>query len=849
MDSNPIFTRIRKLGVSTNSVEEMIRETYFKETIDLALSAATNSADKEWIKKIDALILALDGGTIRNAVCHPNRLMPDYYWYRCAAIASDPSVDALDLREVKEAFHNASNNKLTSVPEEWYQQPRWSIRTNLPVKHEHSITGLIGRKKEQIELAKALESAHPLISVQGIGGIGKTSLVLQVLGDLCLQDSKPAFDGVIWSSMKQEKLTEQGLIPLDAPLSILDLESELVASINDVFCVNFSCLEDAKSEFKTKKLLLCLDNLDVLLCDNSTVFDDFQSQLPDSWKLLVTSRVTVESAKPVKLRSLDLSGAIDLVRKYLSSLGADIADTKVFERIATACKMNPLAIRLTIDYYRTGVELDSALAKSGQEVLEFSFKNILSTLSEVDRNILEILFALEKVGRNSICGILNAQAEEVQDAFSRLQSMTLVDFIEGERGKEYLLQPSVIDLIRTFPVNVAIRKTAIDWVASRKSSAEHHFKVQNEKGTSRISLTYIPHDADFRCIDYFRRISLGIKKKTSLAQLSAEIQRQIEVEPSNYLLHQLLATSYLIEKTYMPAEREFRRALAINQDNASAKYGLLLTYENLRNNAEICELSRELISEGWGDPELATDQIANRIWNVYLRTLNFQQKLKQVLDATEDWRQSKYDLPSLALNRSSAFRRLAAKENEEGILDDSRLGQLLAYQAEIFTVLLRFDKVPNWIFPELRKALNEIPYYLKGNHFFHQMKGHDQKKISKLACICKLRKEELVQHQIPVDAIDDLLQFVYTDHYELRQRELIAQGYVIGLIKMRPAGGVSKYFFAVDESGQQYHVPLDKVKSDKRNLAASIQIGNQVALKPIGCGKFNSSASEAILID
>jgi len=91
------------------------------------------------------------------------------------------------------------------------EAPAPEIYSNLP-----SRTEFIGRKKEMERVKEALNSRYFLIGIDGIGGIGKTSLALEVVHE-CLRFSKgeiaseeekqakisiPKFDGFIWTSAK-----------------------------------------------------------------------------------------------------------------------------------------------------------------------------------------------------------------------------------------------------------------------------------------------------------------------------------------------------------------------------------------------------------------------------------------------------------------------------------------------------------------------------------------------------------------------------------------------------------------------------------------------------------------------
>jgi len=85
-----------------------------------------------------------------------------------------------------------------------------AVPSNLPPRAE-----FIGREKEKARVWEALSSHWPLTCIDGIGGIGKTALALEVAAE-CLRASKgegpangmPTFNGFIWTTAKDRELTE-----------------------------------------------------------------------------------------------------------------------------------------------------------------------------------------------------------------------------------------------------------------------------------------------------------------------------------------------------------------------------------------------------------------------------------------------------------------------------------------------------------------------------------------------------------------------------------------------------------------------------------------------------------------
>ncbi len=124
-------------------------------------------------------------------------------------------------REWGESLLNAAHHSDATiiVNKLWGPKVIHAIPCNLPARDR---THLVGRQEEIARLLELLSPHHaaPLISVDGIGGVGKTALVLEVAYH-CWKASTgeepnpkvPQFEAIIFVSAKQQYLTPDGLLP------------------------------------------------------------------------------------------------------------------------------------------------------------------------------------------------------------------------------------------------------------------------------------------------------------------------------------------------------------------------------------------------------------------------------------------------------------------------------------------------------------------------------------------------------------------------------------------------------------------------------------------------------------
>ncbi|WP_434430242.1 hypothetical protein [Aeromonas veronii] len=81
-----------------------------------------------------------------------------------------------------------------------------------------------------------------------------------------------------------------------------------------------------------KKILLFIDNLETLLVDSPEDFEEFNYSLPASWRVLVTSRITISNASITSLNPLQDKSAALMARLYSTRRGGKAQDNAIYEK-------------------------------------------------------------------------------------------------------------------------------------------------------------------------------------------------------------------------------------------------------------------------------------------------------------------------------------------------------------------------------------------------------------------------------------------------------------------------------------------------------------------------------------
>jgi tetratricopeptide (TPR) repeat protein/transcriptional regulator with XRE-family HTH domain len=217
-------------------------------------------------------------------------------------------------------------------------------------------TPLMGREKEMEHLQQLLCSdlAEPLVLLQGLPGVGKTTLACTLTQDPLIQASFP--DGVLWAGLGVHPDPQQHFVRWG---TLLGLSSDEVSTLRDE-----GRRDILRSMLATRRMLLVID-------DAWTVEDARAFQLggPMCAHLITTrfpSFATVLGGKPLIVHELSIEDSLDL----LHVLAPEIVEQELQKARALAETVGglPLALTLTGNYLR--VQTSSGQTRRLQMALE-----------------------------------------------------------------------------------------------------------------------------------------------------------------------------------------------------------------------------------------------------------------------------------------------------------------------------------------------------------------------------------------------------------------------------------------------------------------------------------------------
>jgi len=690
-------------GTDDGTLNCVIRATYLSEILALAVSSAAGTTEHEALKQLNCLFEVLRINDARNGVCHPNNPFPKVFWYSALRLATDPTIEQLGFKDVVAALYCVESNQIMPPPDCWFDFRPSLVPNNLPANFDHSITGLIGRQKELMNLKKCLSTVrNSFIALIGPGGTGKTALCLEALKDLSSDPGTVNWtDRIIYLTAKTEKLSSEGIVPIESAIETIDsLRKELAKCIlgedEDLSDDELnSAWELATESVGNKKLLICVDNLETLIRDRECVFEELVQSLPPSWRVIVTSRVMVNGAVLIPVDTLSDDGAVLLARRYLENRTAERLSGDDLHRIAKTCNNNPLAVRLVIDCYAAGLPLSEAFGQTTESIVSYSYKSLVERLEPSSKMVMECLYLSpdKTLRRAEIGNILSLSSDLVAEAVKRLLNTSLVTRQEDGEGEKYTLSSSVHDLLRLSPTDPSIRQ--------RVQAAVRTIKEKARRGADRRSNPFAPDYVDLNApssvMALAATVSYSLRRGDSWDQESRQkvhadlktVERFLENDSTHgsvFRIRAILANKLEDRACYI---NSLERAVACNDDDWMAILLLAEHYRDEGNLADVLALTERLMATAVFDiPDVKPEHKARLLKTHWLSILDLPgERESEVIEATANWKERQELCPVLAAIRLTALSQRLNKLKESTCEEaDALASEIISCVVEAFAV-------------------------------------------------------------------------------------------------------------------------------------------------------------------
>ncbi|MBN1922974.1 MAG: tetratricopeptide repeat protein [Anaerolineae bacterium] len=344
---------------------------------------------------------------------------------------------------------------------------------NLPPRYGD----FLGRDQDIRRVTEGLASRWPMISIEGLSGVGKSTLAIEI-GYRCLLEPTAmlappfdaafdaAFDAVVWISAQHRP--EQ---PLWLQETLNTVARVLEQPLLSQLAPEQKWLEVEKL-LRTQRVLVIVDNFETM---EDRDLERWIESIPEPSKVILTTRHgKARRAWDVHLRGLAEADALLFIEKQLQRIGLPhkIEDAG-WRSLVQVTDGNPKAIEMALGYLKHGVlnlnALIDALHTASQSVgriFDDLFQRSWGTLSADARAALWAMsFFADTVSQEALGATAGLGAYHLHTALEQLTELAL---LEGDANLRYSMHPLtrafVIAQLRAEPEwESAARERWIDW--------------------------------------------------------------------------------------------------------------------------------------------------------------------------------------------------------------------------------------------------------------------------------------------------------------------------------------------------------------------------------------------------
>jgi tetratricopeptide (TPR) repeat protein len=312
----------------------------------------------------------------------------------------------------------------------------------------------VGRENELNSILQSLQpnSRTFIIGIEGIGGVGKSALAIEV-SYRCIEND--LFESVIWISAKESILTLHGIEPIiPEAKSLSDILITIGTNLGNLTIGNLTIQDQIRRVYNLlarRTTLLILDNFETLSKNEQSDILDFIRRSPITLKIIITSRERVAEGQIIRLQGLSFAESSALLEWDSQQKNIQLtADQNKY--LADLTGGLPLALlwvqgQIAVLGYSVTKVLDKLSLDADIPILQYCFNHSWNLLGHINEKRLLFILALQPdaVSREALKEITEIDDDDSFDiAISDLLQLTL---IEHEPDKDYF---SILPLTRKY---------------------------------------------------------------------------------------------------------------------------------------------------------------------------------------------------------------------------------------------------------------------------------------------------------------------------------------------------------------------------------------------------------------
>ncbi|RPJ28697.1 MAG: tetratricopeptide repeat protein [Chloroflexi bacterium] len=312
----------------------------------------------------------------------------------------------------------------------------------------------VGRDEELKTILGSLQpnSRTFIIGIEGVGGMGKSALAIEV-SHRCIEND--LFEAVIWISAQESILTVHGIEPIVPEAKTLsDILITIGTNLGNPTIGNMSMQEQIRRAYNLlarQTTLLVIDNFESLSKDEQREIVDFLRKSPMTLKVIITSRERVSEGQVIRLPGLSFEESNALLEWDAQQKNIHLTQDQS-KYLVNFTGGLPLALlwvqgQIAVLGYSVTHVLDKLSLDANIPILQYCFNHSWNLLGESDAKKLLFILALQpdpvsRAALQEIAGILTN--EHLGSELSHLLQLSL---IEHDHDKDYF---SILPLTRRF---------------------------------------------------------------------------------------------------------------------------------------------------------------------------------------------------------------------------------------------------------------------------------------------------------------------------------------------------------------------------------------------------------------
>ena len=308
----------------------------------------------------------------------------------------------------------------------------------------------IGRKAELKQIRQLLlpypQSRFHIVTIDGVGGVGKSALALETASGYLRYDdqlsAEERFAAIIWTTAKQTVLTGEGIRPRHQSLRTLDDIYTTIAITLEREDITRVRLEEqdelVRQALARQRTLLIVDNLETV--DDERVIS-FIRDVPDPTKVIVTTRHRLDVAYPVRVVGMSETDALTLIADEAQKKGVTLTDDEA-RRLYRRTGGVPLAIVWSVAQMSFGYGVQTVLTHLGQpasDIAQFCFEGAMECIrgKPAHKLLMTLSFFVTNANREVLGYVADLPMLDRDEGLVTLEKLSLVNKYQHQ----YILLP------------------------------------------------------------------------------------------------------------------------------------------------------------------------------------------------------------------------------------------------------------------------------------------------------------------------------------------------------------------------------------------------------------------------